>query len=249
MPRKLLVALFLFCFATVFSQNTDEKRVYIRGVIKDSLQNPVSYAHILSKTRNEGWVTDYYGTFRAYVMPGDTLITSAISYQRAMIIIPEEITGSEYLAEIILRKDIVNLSEIVVRPWPATFEQLKKEFMEVEIEDPIANLDLHLPTPEELRNLAYPSGGIVVEGPISALYNRYSKEAKSKRIYAELMLKETAGKRYNKEVVSHITGLKDEDQIRKFMEFCALQIKFILESTDYELYAAILGCYKEYCQL
>ena len=63
------------------------------------------------------------------------------------------------------------------------------------------------------------------------------------------MLKETAGKRYNKEVVSHITGLKDEDQIRKFMEFCALQIKFILESTDYELYAAILGCYKEYCQL
>ena len=247
MPRKSLLVIFLFFCATVFSQTTDEKRVLIRGVIKDSLQNPVSYAHILSKIRNEGFISDYYGTFRAYVMPGDTLITSAVSYRHALIVIPDEITGSEYLAEVILQEDIVELNEIIVRPWPATLELLKQEFMEVEIEDPIAHLDLHLPTPEELRNLAYPSGGIVVEGPISALYNRYSKEAKSKRIYTELMLKESAGNRYNKEVVSKITGLKSEDQVRKFMEYCALQIKFILESSDYELYAAILGCYKEYC--
>jgi hypothetical protein len=42
--------------------------------------------------------------------------------------------------------------------------------------------------------------------------------------------------------------LKNEDDIKNFMEFCALQIKFILESTDYELYAAILNCYDEYCK-
>jgi hypothetical protein len=247
MPKSFLAVIFLFFILNAYSQNTDDNRVYIRGVIKDSTQNPVSYAHILNKNRNEGWVSDYYGTFRAYALPGDTLIISAISFHHAMLIIPNEVAGSEYLAEVIVKNNIVDLDEIVVRPWPATLELLKQEFMEVEIEDPMANIDLHLPSPEEMKNLAYPTGGIRSQGPISAIYDQFSKEAKSKRIYAELMLKEKAGKRYNKEVVSMITGLKSEDEIKKFMEFCALQIKFILDSTDYELYASILGCYKDYC--
>jgi hypothetical protein len=62
------------------------------------------------------------------------------------------------------------------------------------------------------------------------------------------MNKERAEKRYNKALVSRITGLKTEDDLKKFMQFCALQIKFILESTDYELYAAISNCYDEYCR-
>ena len=247
MTKSILAAFFLLLTAAAYSQNTDESRILIRGVIKDSTQNPVSYAHIFSKTRNEGWVSDYYGTFRAYVLPGDTLIITSVSFNNSMVIIPQDINKSDYLAEIIMQNDIVDLDEVIVRPWPATMEQLKKEFMEVEIEDPLANLKLYLPSPEEMKNLAYPSGGIRVQGPVSALYNQFSKEAKSKRIYAELMLKEKAGKRYNKEVVSIITGLKGEDEIKKFMEFCALQIRFILESTDYELYVAVLGCYKDYC--
>lgn len=85
-------------------------------------------------------------------------------------------------------------------------------------------------------------------GPFSLLYGHYSKEAKSKKLYADLILKERAGRRYNKILVSKITGLINDDEIKNFMEFCALQIKFILESTEYELYAAILGCYNEYCE-
>jgi hypothetical protein len=247
MPKIFLSVIFLSCILSAYSQNTPDERVLIRGLIKDSTQNPVSYAHILNKNRNEGWVSDYYGTFRANALPGDTLVVSAVSFHKAIIVIPEVMSGPEYLAEIILQKEIVQLEEVVVHPWPATLELLKKEFMEVEIEDPLANFDLHLPSPKEMVNLAYPAGGFRIEGPVSALYNQFSKEAKSKRIYAELMLKEKAGKRYNYDVVTKITGLKSEDEIKKFMEFCALQIKFILDSSDYELYAAILGCYNDYC--
>ena len=85
-------------------------------------------------------------------------------------------------------------------------------------------------------------------GPVSILYEQFSKEGRSRRMYAEFLRKDKAWTRYNSTVVSKITGLKNEDDIQKFMQFCALQIKFILESTDYELYAAILNCYDEYCR-
>jgi hypothetical protein len=116
-------------------------------------------------------------------------------------------------------------------------------------------LNLHLPSPRELKLLAmdptYEPGQIRIysgSGPIGLIYGQFSKEARSKKTYAELIRKDKADKRYNRIVVSRITGLKDEEDITNFMEFCSLQIKFILESTDYELYAAIMDCYHDFCQ-
>jgi hypothetical protein len=154
----------------------------------------------------------------------------------------------DYLLRSHLQQDSIDLTKLGIHPWPATWEQFKKEFMEVKVEDPMANLDLHLPSPEELRNYAYPCGGIRMQGPISYLYDQFSREARSKKTYADLMIKEKVSKRYNKEVVAKVTGMTNEDEIKKFMEFCALQIQFILESTDYELYAAIMNCYSEFCK-
>jgi hypothetical protein len=231
-----------------FTQTGEDGRILVKGEIKDQNLKPVSYSHILLKSRNEGCVGDYYGNFRIDVFPGDTLVFSAVSYHHAVIPVPDSIISLEYCINVILQQDTVYLKELVVYPWPSTYEQFREEFIEMEIEDPIADLHLNLPSPEEMRNLARPQGGLVMPGPFSILYDQFSKEARSKRTYAELMRKDKADKRYNRIVVSRITGLKDEDEIIKFMHFCSLQIKFILESTDYELYAAILDCYHDFCK-
>jgi len=249
MLKKLLTLILFINLISSFAQTTEPERMKIVGEIRDIEQKPVSYAHVLVKNRNEGWVGDFFGKFRIEVYPGDTLIISAISFQHAVILIPDDIIDKEYYIGVTMKGDTVNLKEVLVRPWPATYEQLRKEFMKVEIEDPVADLDLHLPSAREMNNYAYPEGGIHVSGPISMLYEQFSKEARSKKIYAELMNKEKAGKRYNKTLVSNITGLKDEDEIQKFMDYCALKVRFILESTDYELYAAIMNCYDQYCNL
>jgi hypothetical protein len=140
-----------------------------------------------------------------------------------------------------------NPQDSVRSPWPATWAEFKKEFLEMKVEDPLANLDLHLPSPAEMRNLAYPQGGIVMQGPISFLYDQFSKEARSKRIYADLMKKDEAAVRYNNVVISKVTGIQDEDEIKKFIDFCGLRVEFILEASDYELYAAIMDCYENFC--
>jgi len=219
-------------------------------------RGPISYAHILLNNKVQGWVGDYYGKFQADVNPGDTLTITSISYQKSVIIIPTDLTGSDYNIEVILKNDTVYLKELIVQPWPATFGKLRQELLDVEVVDPLANLDLHLPSPEELKLLAqdptYEPGQVRLysgSGPFSLLYKKFSRGARSKKLHAKLMKIEKVGKRYNRAIVSKITGLKDEGEIQKFMEFCALQIKFILESTDYELYSAISGCYDEYCNI
>jgi hypothetical protein len=145
------------------------------------------------------------------------------------------------------RAKTINLHDSVLAPWPATYEEFKKAFIEMVIEDPLANLDLHLPSPAEMRNIAYPQGGIIMPGPISLLYDQFSKEARSKRIYAGLLKKDLVAVRYNNAVISKLTGLKDEKEIKKFIDFCALKVQFILDSSDYELYAAIMDCYEKFC--
>jgi hypothetical protein len=246
---KRLIALCI-CLYTLNSvaQTGGVERILIEGEIKDASQQPVSYAHILVKSRNEGVVGDYDGKFRIGVLPGDTLIISAISFDHVIIPITSATTISGNHINVCMQTKTVNLKELVVHPWPSTFEEFKEEFLKLEVEDPLANLKLVLPTPGEMRNLAYPLGGFVAKGPVSLLYDQFSKEARSKRLYAGLMRKDRAAVRYNNTLIAKITGIKDEDEIKKFIDFCALQIQFILDSSDYELYAAIMGCYDEFCK-
>lgn len=254
MLKYLATILLSFCLLYAYSQNDADGRIKVTGEIKDTKMKAVSYAHIVEKSRNEGWVGDYYGCFQAYVYPGDTLVISAVSYHPAFIYIPSDANNQGYLVEIIMQQDTIHLKELVIYPWPATYSQLKKDFLKVEIEDPMADIDLNLPSLKDLgKFLKTPMepgqiGIYAGPGPFSILYDQFSKEARSKRMYAEILKKEKVDKRYNKATVSRITGLKGEDEIKKFMDFCSLQIKFILESTDYELYAAILNCYDEYCR-
>ena len=252
---RILVTFFTsLCLLSAFSQTGDREKVRIEGEILDARQNPVSYAHILSKPGNDGWVGDYYGKFRVEVFPGDTLIFSAISFHHVLLLVPEDAKTRPYNFSITMHDDTVRLKELVIHPWPATYEQLRRDFMKVEIDDPAADLDLHMPSMKEIAAMNRTPGvpgqiGLYSgSGPFSLIYDQFSKEARSKRLYAEVMKKEKAEKRYNRALVTRITGLKTEDDIEKFMEFCALQVKFILESTDYELYAAILNCYNDFCK-
>jgi hypothetical protein len=251
MPRRYFTALLLLCFIHAYPQSDQNSWVSVSGKISDSTLQPVAFAHIININRELAWISDYNGNFYAYGYPGDTLTFSAISYQKALLVIPRLTAGSNYQLGVQLKSDTVQLKEIVIHPWPATISQLRQELLEVEVEDPLENLDLHLPSPEELKMLAVSlEGGFGVKVPlISMIYNQFSKEAKSKKLYKEALRVEKASLRYNKSVVSKITGLKNEDALYKFMEYCALQVSFILESTDYELYAAIMDCYEDYCKL
>lgn len=53
-------------------------------------------------------------------------------------------------------------------------------------------------------------------------------------------------KKYNVTVVKNVTGLTDDEETVKFMQFCRLPEDFVYKSNEYELYKAILDCYDSY---
>jgi hypothetical protein len=255
MRRVILLLILVTSVKSVFSQAEHKSLLLIEGQIVDERALPISYVNIFIKARTTGAISDYYGNYRIAGLPGDTLTFSAVAFRKTSFIIPADLATSGYRLNVVLQSDTVGLDEVVIYPWPSTYKQFKEDFLELEVEDPLANLDLNLPslkdiaafnrTPGEPGQVGIYSGA----GPVSLLYDQFSKEAKSRRLYAEVIRKESAEKRYNRAVVSRITGLQKEEDITAFMRFCPLDTKFILKSSDYDLFLAIRTCYVEFARL
>jgi len=148
-----------------------------------------------------------------------------------------------------LQIDTINLLETVIYPYPATADALKKEFLELRLEDTLA-IDLHL----EMAEIKLPIPmGVVINGPFTKLYETFSRHAKLESKHQALVKANhnflQAAKLYNKDLGRKLTGLKDEKKIIRFMEFCDLEPEFILNTNAYELYFAINNCYKEFVSI
>jgi hypothetical protein len=164
------------------------------------------------------------------------------------LIIP--VTADSYFHKnILLQNDTLNLSEIIIHPYPSDLRSLKREFLALKT-DKEPQVDLHL---EDVSIPAPFNGAIVIKGPFTALYETFSRHAKIMKNYENLIgqdkLNIMVGKRYNIVIVSKITGLKEEKEIIRFMEFCNLEPEFILNVTAYELYFSINECYKRFKEI
>lgn len=237
-----------------FCQAPERGPMVIRGMVVDKDHAPIPYVSVFNRSQYAAAIANRSGEYQVVAYAGDTISFSAVSYRKTSFIVPYDLNESVYQLSVVMELDTVNLKEVVIYPWPATYEDFKKDFMNTEVKDPIANLDLGLPSAGEMKALAstpQTPGSVTytMTGPISLLYNTFSKEARMRRNFDDVLLREKADARYNKEIVSRITGLENEEKIAEFMRFCPLDARFILRSSDYELYLAIRNCYLEYASL
>ena len=152
--------------------------------------------------------------------------------------------------KITLPRDTVTLSEAIIYPYPATLEALKRELLTLELEDEVPQFNLHL---EKAMIAPKPLTGFVISGPISSLYNKFSRHAKIQKKYAVLVNRKQARISstyiYNTALVRKITGMDSDKEVKKFMEFCDLEPEFILNSNEYDLFCAITDCFIEYSKV
>jgi hypothetical protein len=232
-----------------FPQDEKRKPVRIEGKIMDSDQQPVSFAHIINRARKIGTTSDYYGRFSLGSYPGDTLTISAISYQKLNVIIPDTITRSLRNLIFVMSPDTILLQEQVIYPWPGTYDEFKREFLETRIRDTVEPFIMRSWFQTgELTNLAYPEGGIRFPGPISLLHSLFSKKSRIQKELQRIRLQEKVSERYNIELISKVTGMTDTLMINKLIVYCDLDPGFISRASDYELYAEIYSCYNDFIQ-
>lgn len=142
----LFIVLFSLAGSTVVmaqDQENDpyEKVVQLSGIVLGSdSTNGVPGVHIYSPISGRGTTTNPYGYFSVPLLKGDSIIISALGFEKKSFIVPED-RGNSVSVIIELKEDTTYLEEVQVFPYPT--EELFKE----------AVLALQLPYTEDLNSL------------------------------------------------------------------------------------------------
>ncbi|MBN2175938.1 MAG: carboxypeptidase-like regulatory domain-containing protein [Bacteroidales bacterium] len=227
-----------------FGQNRIE--AILEGKVTGIEKTPLENVHIINLTKGIGTISGNNGKFKIQIESYDTVLFSSVGFHSETYIVAD-LSKQKVSKEFVLLKDTIQLKEIVIYPYPVTIEALKRELLTMEIKDDSLQVDLHL---ENVLIAPPPETGVIIKGPITALYEKFSRNGKLHRLHEKNLSREKIQKqvveKYNADVVAKITGLMDEFEIKHFMEFCNLQDEFILHASTYELYLAISDCYKDF---
>ncbi len=182
---------FSLCTLSVLAQD----RMWVEGEIytADSLL-PIKNVHIISRLNRRGTISDEEGKFKLPARTIDTIMFSAIGFQRSIMAFDSTMTADGKTWKILLRKDTIWMDEVVVRSfydWP-TFKQLFVNMQPLKpvkldnIQDDLKDILLYMdPAP------------MTIKGPIQALYDIFNDAARlqrrlqrNRRVYNEQLIKE-----------------------------------------------------------
>ncbi len=205
---------------------------YIFGsrVVSDSTLNSIRDCHIINKTQHMGTVSNAYGDFKITANVNDSISFSALGYEKRTIALTDSMFTYGYIVK--LKPIAYELGEVTIKPYQLDFPPINKN---------------SIPPRSPLPNQG--GVGVTIDGPVTFFYNRFSKEGKQKRYYkkvtegtADFML---IGEKFNGELVSQITGLKD-DELIKFISFCDFSSDFLKNYSPETIKRAIRKKYEEY---
>ncbi len=189
----VLVVLFSTLSYQLSAQNIDKDSLFVldaRLVTSDSLL-PVPEAHIISKRKLWGNISNDDGRFMMYVDPHDTLMISSIGFATKLFIITDSVRNMETPVPITLEKDTVLINEVIIRAfWD--YEVFKQMIIDM----PPMNLDQFYPDMDENPLMYYnPTVAFAVVHPIQALYDMFNRSArlqrkliKNRREYNKIMI-------------------------------------------------------------
>jgi DNA-binding transcriptional regulator/RsmH inhibitor MraZ len=134
MKKTLLIVLSILVSAIVFSQEDDDLIQFSGVVITGDSLSPVPFTNVLIEQSNRGTMTDYYGYFSFVAQKGDSVLFSAVGFQKSRFVIPDSLESNKYSLIQIMVQDTIQLQPAVVYPWP-TREQFKEAFLALEVPD------------------------------------------------------------------------------------------------------------------
>ena len=126
LPFALLSALF------ALAQPGKPDLVQFSGVVVTDSLSPVPFTNILVKNTYRGTMSDVYGYFSFVAQEGDTILFSAIGFQRSQYEIPKDMPESKYSMIHVMVRDTIRLRELAVYPWPSR-EQFREAFLNLNL--------------------------------------------------------------------------------------------------------------------
>ncbi|MCV9387982.1 carboxypeptidase-like regulatory domain-containing protein [Reichenbachiella ulvae] len=140
---SILTLLILFSFTEKSLGQEENKVIQFSGIVIDQeVEQGIPGVHIYAPKSGRGTTTNPYGYFSMAVLEGDSMIVSAVGYEKEKIRIPRLMKDRDsYTVVINLKGDTTYLDELEVYPFPS--EEMFKE----------AVLALQLPNQQDLNNM------------------------------------------------------------------------------------------------
>ncbi len=177
---------FTICFLIVFllfanalyGQENKRSDLFILDaqlLTSDSLL-PVPDAHVISKRKLWGNISNKDGRFKMYTDPYDTLMITSIGYATRIFIIDDSVRNLATPVAILMEKDTILINEVIIHAfWDY------EVFKQLIIDMPPLNLDQFYPDMDKDPLKYMQPGPYTIGGPIQALYNVFNKSARLQR--------------------------------------------------------------------
>jgi len=180
-----------------------------------------------------GTVSDAYGDFKITANVNDSILFSALGYEKLTIVVNDSMYNFGYIVK--LRPIAYELSEIIIKPFQLDLP-------------PISKWEVYTPRLPNQGGINIPLSGALAH-PVTYFYMLLSKEGKQVR-YHKMITEGTAdfmliGEKFNGVIVAQLTGLKD-DELIKFMSFCNFSKDFLLNCSPETIKREIRKKYQEY---
>lgn len=227
--QKMLV-LFLFALSS-YSSTAQCEKVFISGNVVDSIRPKAFYnLMIINRSTGQGVFGRPDGSFSLYTKANDTIALSVKGYPLVQLVAVGD-SNCQQKVRFYIESDIQEVEEVIVRPIKS-LEEIKAE------REALA-----------MRETRMVTGIEMMQSPITALYQAFSRKEKSKRWVAEQEFKDDK-RRVVREllrtyVAAEIIELNDQD-FDDFIAFLNVDENFLKTASEMELITFIKDKYEHY---
>jgi hypothetical protein len=203
----------------------------LKGAVMDTTSNIQFYdLLVINRTSQEGQYGKASGEFSIQCNPGDQIAFSVKGYHHKAITVPKQ-SKCVLDTTIFIQSKIQEYKEVMVYPIKS-LDKIKKE------RESLAK--------KETRTV---TGVSVLQSPITALYERFSKKARSKRKIAKMEHQDEINaivKDLLRLYVSYDVVYLDEEEFMDFVRYLDINENYLKTATDYELVTYIQARLDEY---
>lgn len=248
----VILCLCLVPFSFLFGQQKTYK-----GKVYDGITyQPLVGVSVYNMNTKKFAFTDKDGQFTMPLSLHDTLVISKSIYRQLVVTVNDKIFYG--MEDFFLYYKVTMLKEVNIIAINPSYEGFKKDIVTLELPDYYKRIEeTHLSewqkanakfNPENSGNLLS-LGGKMTTSPITYLYDRFSRKSKMNRLYNEMLDHDEEVQRiqdkYNREIVSSLTGLKGEELLQ-FMMFCRFNYYDLVRMDDEQIRSQIKSKYFEY---
>lgn len=230
---RFFVFLLLFLQSQTLSAQV-KQRVLLKGRVIDTLQPQGFYnLMIVNRTTGRGVFGQPDGTFSIYAEENDSINLSTKGYP----IYGFRVTADSNLQMklyVVLENKVTDQKEVIVRPLKS-LQQIKEERQSL-----------------SLREVRTVTGLEVLQSPITALYERFSKREQNKQLVAQWEFKDNQTKVLKELLrlyVSYEIVNLSEDEFGDFINFLNMDENFLKTASDMELVVFIKDKFEHYSSM